>query len=93
MASAKYDAAYRRERKRWERIIQREGRIACRRVGFGCVSDDPMIYLGEPWDLGHPDATCQRPMAPEHRGCNRGVGGREGAAVTNALKATTVRDL
>jgi hypothetical protein len=63
-----YDYRHQQERKAWVRPV-RTGSVACRRC------KQPIIP-GTPWDLGHPDADCPDPTAPEHEGCNRATAGR-----------------
>lgn len=63
-----YDREHLAERARWLPAVI-AGRVRCRR----CRQP---IAPGEPWDLGHPDAECDRPRAPEHQACNRSAGGR-----------------
>lgn len=57
-----------RERRTWEPKVAAGG-VACRRC------EEP-IEPGEAWDLGHPDAHCAKPKAPEHERCNRATNGR-----------------
>lgn len=64
-----YGAKHQRERKQWEPLVE-AGLIDCRR-GAQCLEPDVRIKPGEPWELGHPDAACAAPKAPEHRRCNR----------------------
>ena len=65
----------------------------------GCeIHDDPFRPLcrrcrdplqpGEPWDLGHPDADCPRPKAPEHIACNRPTASRAGWGMTPQRERT-----
>lgn len=63
-----YDAQHQTERAQWKPYVD-EGGIACRRCG-------QPIKPGTSWDLGHPDAECPAPKAPEHARCNRGAPGR-----------------
>ena len=68
-----YDANHDAERAAWTPHVE-AGLVTCRRVSWGlCVADNPVIQPGEAWDLGHPDAQCPTPRAPEHRRCNRGA--------------------
>lgn len=78
-----YDSAHDRERAQWRPRVD-AGLVDCRRC-------DQPIEPGRPWDLGHPDADCPKPKAPEHATCNRKVGGANGAKVTNAMRRPTVR--
>lgn len=63
-----YDAEHDAERRRWAPIVATGG-VRCRRC-------PKLIGPDEPWDLGHPDADCPRPRAPEHIACNRATAGR-----------------
>lgn len=58
-----YTWAHEQERAAWVPLVA-TGRVPCRRC-------QALILTGTPWDLGHPDADCDRPKAPEHRACNR----------------------
>lgn len=57
------------ERAAWAPAVAR-GVVDCRR-GTTCRAPQLRILPGEPWDLGHPDAVCPAPTAPEHEACNR----------------------
>lgn len=85
-----YGTAHQRERARWERIIAAGG-VMCARQGPRCVGKP--IQPGQAWDLGHTDDRTAW-TGPECVPCNRGEGGRRGAAVTNgaARSAMTVRE-
>lgn len=63
-----YDVEHDRERARWAPKVN-TGTVPCRRCR-------ELIPANTPWDLGHPDADCPRPRAPEHQACNRAVNGR-----------------
>lgn len=63
-----YDADHTRARRAWVPVVQAGG-VRCRRCREPIDPD-------EPWDLGHPDADCPKPRAPEHRRCNRATAGR-----------------
>lgn len=57
-----------------------------------CARCGRPIMPGQPWDAGHrvdlgDDLSGQHGTAAEHRSCNRGAGGRRGAAITNARRA------
>lgn len=68
-----YGARHQAERAAWEPIVAAGG-VQCRRTPFGlCVAPSPVIEPGEPWHLGHPDAACPAPTAPEHVACNSGA--------------------
>lgn len=71
-----YDATHDTERRRWARIIRRRP-IACAR---GCGT---LIHHGDDWDLGHNDERTAW-TGPECRPCNRGAGGRAGAAASRS---------
>ena len=58
-----YGVQHQRDRERWAPIVA-QGKTPCRRCRR-------TIEAGAPWDLGHPDADCDYPTAPEHRACNR----------------------
>lgn len=65
-----YGAEHRSERANWAPLVS-TGTVTCRRAPFGlCVADDPVIRDGDEWHLGHPDAACPSPKAPEHAVCN-----------------------
>lgn len=63
-----YDREHRSSRTDWARLVAR-GTVLCRRCHV-------VIGPCEPWDLGHPDAECPAPRAPEHQRCNRAAAGR-----------------
>lgn len=47
---------------------------SARRAAYGlCVAPSPVLDPAEPWHLGHPDAACPAPRAPEHVVCNSGA--------------------
>lgn len=77
-----YGRAHEAERKRWVPKVD-AGLVNCARCR------EP-IEPGRPWDLGHDD-TRKAWTGPEHRTCNRRAGGINGAAVTNAMRGTSVR--
>ena len=65
-----YGADHQAERREWVPIVA-TGTVQCRRAPFGlCVADAPTIAPGDEWHLGHPDAACPAPKAPEHALCN-----------------------
>lgn len=71
----RYAAAHQRLRAAWVPEV-RTGRVECRR-GEQCLRfPDTLIRPGEPWHLGHPDAECPAPIAPEHARCNDSAAGR-----------------
>ena len=65
----RYDSTHDAERAAWAPIVA-QGVVSCRR-GPACRAPQLLILPGEPWDLGHPDAACRAPKAPEHEACNR----------------------
>lgn len=68
-----YDAQHQRERAEWVPIVEAGG-VHCRRAASGkCVADSPVIRPDQAWHLGHPDAQCDAPKAPEHVICNSGA--------------------
>ncbi|HEX6515580.1 MAG TPA: hypothetical protein VF049_08390 [Nocardioidaceae bacterium] len=72
-AQRSYGAEHQRERAAWAPLVA-QGGVKCRRAPFGlCVADQPLIQPGESWHLGHPDAVCPAPKAPEHVVCNAGA--------------------
>jgi hypothetical protein len=86
-----YGSPHQTERAIWAREIAAAGGVLCRR-GDQCLEPNLWIKPNEPWDLGHPDAACPLPKAPEHRRCNRSIGGANGATVVHAQRLMTVRD-
>lgn len=58
--------------------------VYCWRRGPKCVR---VIEPGTPFDAGHIDPDDPTRLAPECRPCNRGEGGRRGAAITNGRAA------
>lgn len=73
--SGRYSKAHGRDRDAWAPIVA-TGTVACRR-GEQCLRfPETLIPAGAPWDLGHPDAECPAPTAPEHMRCNRAAPGR-----------------
>lgn len=68
-----YGTEHQGERATWAPAVA-AGLVICRRAPFGlCVADAPTIQPGEEWHLGHPDAACPAPKAPEHMVCNVGA--------------------
>ena len=80
-----YGAAHQRKRREWQKRIDDGERILCAR-GCGTVITSEMK-----WDLGHTDDRTDW-TGPECVPCNRSAGGRNGAAVSNAQQAMTIRD-
>lgn len=74
-----YGADHQAERREWVPIVA-TGTVQCRRAPFGlCVADAPTIAPFDEWHLGHPDAACPAPKAPEHMVCNAGAPKRHAA--------------
>lgn len=69
-----YGHAHQLERAAWAPIVAAGG-VECRR-GERCRAAELVIHPAEAWDLGHPDAECPTPTAPEHLGCNRRTAAR-----------------
>lgn len=63
-----YDAEHLAARAEWAPRVA-TGTVRCRRCRR-------LLDPREPWDLGHPDADCIAPRAPECRPCNRATTGR-----------------
>lgn len=63
-----YGAEHQAERAAWTPAVA-AGQVDCRR-GALCIAPQLRIRPGERWHLGHPDAECPAPTAPEHAGCN-----------------------
>lgn len=76
-AARGYGNHHQQVRKRWKLIVEAGNAICarCRRP----------IYAYEPWDLDHAPGK-RGYLGPSHRRCNRVVGARQGAAITNAKK-------
>lgn len=72
-----YDAEHQRAHQAWAPMVA-SGRVTCRRASNGTCrfAPDTLIHRGQPWQLGHPDAECPAPRAPEHRACNLSAPGR-----------------
>jgi len=79
-----YGNHHQRKRAEWQKVVD-AGAAECWRF------HDP-INPGDTWDLGHDDHDRSKYMGPECVACNRGTGGRSGAAVTNAKHAMTIRE-
>jgi hypothetical protein len=82
-----YGADHDAERRRWRPVVA-SGAAQC--ANPVCLRPNRLIHPSEPWDLGHDDDRSTY-RGPEHRACNRGEGGRNGAAVVNARKQMTIR--
>lgn len=73
-AARGYGDEHQAERQTWVDRLAAGALIMCRRAPAGqCVASDPVISSAEPWHLGHPDAACLLPKAPEHLACNVGA--------------------
>lgn len=83
-----YGATHKHQRAKWDPIVKAGG-VVCARQGPKCTGNP--IDPDQSWDMGHnEDRTAW--TGPECIPCNRGEGGRNGAAVTNAKWTTTTRD-
>ena len=78
MSRDRYPTEHDAERAAWAPVVAR-GIVACRR-GDACLMPELLIQPGQAWDLGHPDAACRAPKAPEHRRCNRSTATHKVAA-------------
>lgn len=77
----KYGYQHRQTRAEWKPIVEAGGVL--------CARCDKPIDPSAPWDLGHDDTGRQLYNGPEHTGCNRSAGGRNGAAVVHARERMT----
>lgn len=67
--AGRYDAEHQAARAEWAPYVA-AGEVHCRR-GEKCLRyPNTLIEPGKPWHLGHPDAECDAPRAPEHMRCN-----------------------
>ena len=82
-----YGATHQAERKRWTPVV-RAGGVMCARQGPTCTGQP--IDPDQAWDLGHNDDRTAY-TGPECIPCNRGAGGRNGAAASHVKRQTTVR--
>lgn len=66
------------------RALLKRGPVACTLCGVEITKDDPESI----WDAGHlTDRVLgmgDHAVTPQHKACNRGSGGKIGAAITNA---------
>jgi hypothetical protein len=69
----RYGRDHKRDRVGWQRRIDAGEVVLCRRAPAGaCLEDDPRIYVGDEWRLGHPDEEVpDGTSAPEHVRCNQ----------------------
>lgn len=81
-AARGYDRRHQLERLRWAPMVD-AGLVDCARCHHP-------LEPGRPWDLGHTDDRTEW-TGPEHPTCNRKAGGRNGAAVSNAVRRKAVR--
>lgn len=79
-----YGAAHQAKRAEYQKVVD-AGAGECWRCGTP-------IAPGDPWDAGHDDTDRTKYRGIECVPCNRGTGGRNGAAATNAKNAMTVRE-
>jgi len=71
-----YGREHRKERARWEPVVEAGQAWCCAIV---CIMPVRWIPPGSKWDLGHnPDRTAY--LGPCHQECNRSEGGRRGNA-------------
>ena len=73
--SGRYPASHQADREWWSQFVD-AGMVKCRRGKQCRRHPDTQIHPGDRWDLGHPDAECSAPTAPEHEKCNRSAPGR-----------------
>ena len=79
-----YGFVHQQKRAEWQKVID---------AGAGeCARCHAPLKPGDDWDLGHDDHDRTKYNGPECSSCNRSAGGRNGAAVTNAAKAMTMRE-
>ena len=78
-----YGAVHQAERVKWEPVVK-AGNAKCSRCKQPIKAD-------EAFDLDHNDDRTGY-LGPAHVKCNRSVGGRNGAAVTNAKWSMTTRE-
>lgn len=74
-----YGSEHKRERARWQRVIDT--------TGANCARCGGLIAPGQPWDLGHTDDRTGW-TGPEHAHCNRADGARK----TNAIRRRASAD-
>lgn len=73
--SGRYPGSHQGQRAEWVPKVE-AGEVHCRR-GAKCLRyPDTLIIPGTDWHLGHPDAECDAPTAPEHMRCNTSAPGR-----------------
>lgn len=90
-----YGANHQREKARWTALLQHDGPVRCACVRLDCSRHQgqcaTVISHDDRWDLGHTDDRTGW-TGPECIPCNRGAGGRNGAAVTNGRAAIVIRE-
>jgi hypothetical protein len=79
-----YGAAHQAKRREYQRVVD-AGAAECWR----CTKE---IKPGDEWQLGHDDHDRSKYKGIECVKCNESIGGRNGAAVTNAKRSMTVRE-
>lgn len=79
-----YNGQHKQERAKWVAKLEAGAEVACARCG-------EQIKADQAFDLDHTDDRTGY-LGPSHTHCNRSVGGRNGAAVTNAHWSMTVRE-
>ena len=65
-----YGATHQRYRRRWARLLEREGELPCARCGAPVTPTTP-------WDLDHDDVDRSRYIGVSHRVCNQRAGGQK----------------
>lgn len=84
-----YGSQHQQQRAKWTPIVEAGG-VMCARRGPKCIGKP--IQPDQEWDMGHDDHDRTKWTGPECVPCNRGAGGRNGAAVTNSRWSMTVRE-
>lgn len=84
-----YGSTHQAERAKWIPVVARGG-VMCARQGPKCIGKP--LAPDQEFDLGHDDNDRTKYNGPECIPCNRGAGGKAGAAVTNARWSMTVRE-
>lgn len=84
-----YGAQHQAQRAKWVPIVKAGG-VMCARQGPNCTGKP--LAPDQPFDMGHDDNDRSKWTGPECIPCNRGAGGHNGALVTNAKHAMTIRE-